>query len=379
MDELLRNQIFGIHTIAAAGSVTLGTALTYPLDTVKVIVQVGSGAGKPLTANQALDRVRYLSGYSGLYSGFGWLALGRIFGFGARFGTYEIMTAYFKDGREYNYLSLSEAFRAGLVAGVAESVISSPFELMKLREQVTSASRVPNYSSVRKKRVVAPLIEKLLHGYTPDKKALNYSVDLLSTLTNKHSNMTGALQAYPWMMTGSGTPPSVCNVRRLPDIISLEGWRSLWRGLRPGIVRDSVYGGIFFTTWQFLHQAMADWKAIGMNPVPSIYEDIPLSPLAVSLAAGLSGSVAGAASHCFDTAKCRSLCTVLPKFVSLERKLLKWKRPGTRFERFTGIHPADRKVLFNGIGLRMARCGIASFVVVGSYFLTVNSLVAKRK
>jgi hypothetical protein len=39
----------------------------------------------------------------------------------------------------------------------------------------------------------------------------------------------------------------------------------------------------------------------------------PLSPLAVSLAAGFSGSVAAAASHCFDTAKSRSQCVVLPK------------------------------------------------------------------
>lgn len=39
----------------------------------------------------------------------------------------------------------------------------------------------------------------------------------------------------------------------------------------------------------------------------------PLSPLAVSAAAGVSGSVAAAASHCFDTAKCRSQCIVLPK------------------------------------------------------------------
>jgi hypothetical protein len=39
----------------------------------------------------------------------------------------------------------------------------------------------------------------------------------------------------------------------------------------------------------------------------------PLSALAVSLAAGFSGSVAAAASHCFDTAKSRSQCVVLPK------------------------------------------------------------------
>lgn len=32
----------------------------------------------------------------GLYSGFGWLAVGRIFGLGARFGVYEILTAFSK-------------------------------------------------------------------------------------------------------------------------------------------------------------------------------------------------------------------------------------------------------------------------------------------
>ena len=39
----------------------------------------------------------------------------------------------------------------------------------------------------------------------------------------------------------------------------------------------------------------------------------PLSPLAVSLAAGFSGSVAAASSHGFDNAKSRSQCIVLPK------------------------------------------------------------------
>lgn len=62
------------------------------------------------------------------------------------------------------------------------------------------------------------------------------------------------------------------------------------------------------------------------------------------------------------------------QFVSTERKLLKWGRPGNRFERLTGIHPADRNLLFRGLGLRMANSGIASFIMVGSYFLTVDRL-----
>ena len=80
--------------------------------------------------------------------------------------------------------------------------------------------------------------------------------------------MTGALKEYPWMISGSGRAPSVCDVRRPLDIISLEGWGALWRGLRSGVVRDSIFGGVFFSSWQFLHQAMLEWKAVDMNPPP---------------------------------------------------------------------------------------------------------------
>ncbi|XP_052179527.1 mitochondrial arginine transporter BAC2 [Diospyros lotus] len=378
MDEILKNQTFGIHAIAAAGSVALGAALTYPLDTIKVLIQVGSGSSKQLTTVQVLNRVQTLSGNSGIYSGLGWLMLGRIFGVGARFGTYEILTAFYKDGREDNYVYVSEAFMAGIASGAVESLISSPFELIKLRAQVTSASRIRSSAAVIDKTALAPLMARLLPGYSPDMRTLDHYVGLLSTLTGKHPNMTGALKEYPWMMSGSGRAPSVCDVRRPLDIISLEGWGALWRGLRSGVVRDSIFGGVFFSSWQFLHQAMLEWKAVDMNPPPRSDEEIgPLSPLAVSLAAGFSGSIAAAASHGFDTAKSRSQCIVLPKFISMERRLLKWKLPGKRFERLTGIHPADRNILLRGIWTRMARSGLASFVIVGGYFLGVDCLASK--
>ncbi|XLR27319.1 hypothetical protein S83_055219, partial [Arachis hypogaea] len=41
----------------------------------------------------------------------------------------------------------------------------------------------------------------------------------------------------------------------------------------------------------------------------------PLSPLFVSITAGLSALVTTAASHAFDTTRTRSQCTVLPKHV----------------------------------------------------------------
>ncbi|XP_016493097.1 mitochondrial arginine transporter BAC2 isoform X2 [Nicotiana tabacum] len=320
MNELLKNPIFATHAVVAAGSATLATAITYPLDSLKVLVQVGSGVSKQLTAADVLNRIKTLSGTSGLYSGVGWLTLGRSLGLGARFGVYEILTAFYKDGREGNYVHISEALLAGIASGAVESLISSPFELVKLRAQVTSASRIPSSMSVVEKTAVSPLMSKLLPGYSPDIRGLNNTVGLLTTLPTKHPNLVTALKDYPWMMTGSGRPPSISDVKRPLDIISLEGWGALWRGMRSGLARDCVFGGIFFSAWQFLHQAMLEWKAVGMNPPPRSAEEIgPLSPLAVSLAAGFSGSVAAAASHGFDTAKSRSQCIVLPKVCCLTR------------------------------------------------------------
>ncbi|KAH9771441.1 hypothetical protein KPL71_012713 [Citrus sinensis] len=289
-----------------------------------------------------------------------------------------VTIACMSDGREDNYVYVSEALMAGMVAGAAEALISSPFELMKVRAQVSSVIRVQTSTSVAEHVTVAPVIRRLLHGYTPDLKALSHSAGLLSILTNKHPDLMNALQEYPWMMSGSGRPPLVSSVRRPSDIVSFEGWGAFWRGLRSGVVRDSVFGGIFFSSWQFLHRAMLDWKAVGMDPEPRSDEEIgPLPPLYVSLAAGFSGAVAAAASHCFDTAKNRSQCIVLPKYVSMERKLLKWNRPGKRFERAAGIHPSDRNLLFRGFWLRMARSGFAAFMIVGSYYLSVDYLVSR--
>lgn len=356
----MKNPIFATHVFAAASSATLGTALTYPLDSIKTLIQVGSTPSKHLPASEVLKRVQSFSGYSGLYSGFGFLALGRIFGLGARFGTYEILTAFCKDGREDNYVYVSEALLAGIASGAMESIVSSPFELLKLRAQVSSAVRNPS------------------GRLAMDLKALDQTVSLLSVLSPNRKELIKGLKNYPWTMTGSGKPPAASDVSKPMDIIKLEGLSTLWRNLRSGLARDCVFGGVFFSSWQFLHLVMLDWKAVGMNPPPETDDEIgPLSPISVSLAAGLSGLFAAAASHGFDTTRSRSQCTVIPRYVSFERRLLKWKRPGNMFERFTGIHPSDRSLLTRGIWWRMARSGVASFAIVGSYFFALNHLVLK--
>ncbi|KAL5715237.1 hypothetical protein ACHQM5_017084 [Ranunculus cassubicifolius] len=314
-----------------------------------------------------------------LYSGFIWSTTGRIAGVGTRFGIFELLTAFYKDGREDNYVYVSEALLAGMAGGALEGFVTTPFELLKLRAQVTSACPLPKSSA---SITSSPVAVKLLRGYAPEKRAWDLTLGLLSNLSTSSAKnpaasvVVASLKENPWMLTGSGKPPPVHQVRKPSDIVSLEGWRGLWKGLRSGIARDTIFGGIFFSTWQFLHISMLNLKSLDMNPPPTSIEDIgPLSPWATSVAAGLSGSVAAAGSHCFDTAQSRSQCIVLPKYVSMERRLLKWRKPGYWIERISGINPADRNLLFRGIGLRMARSGLASFAIVGTYFLAVDHLI----
>lgn len=84
----------------------------------------------------------------------------------------------------------------------------------------------------------------------------------------------------------------------------------------------------------------------------------PLSPLAVSLAAGFSGSLAAAASHGFDTAKSRSQCIVLPKVCCL-----------TRFQSSVFDHLHD--ILLYEISTQIPKC---SKMILGGQFMWQNML-----
>ncbi|KAJ0969978.1 hypothetical protein J5N97_022855 [Dioscorea zingiberensis] len=173
-----------------------------------------------------------------------------------------------QNGREDKYVYVSEALLAGIAAGATEAVVCTPFELLKHRRQVSSTSHSRSMGSTKNLIELAPVASKLLPSYNPDLKAWNQTLGVLSTLPEKHSNMAVALKQYPWMLTGSGRPPLASEVKRTADIISLEGWKALWRGLRPGIIRDCVFSGVFFSTWQFFHIGMLNWKALDINPPP---------------------------------------------------------------------------------------------------------------
>ncbi|KAH0852635.1 hypothetical protein HID58_093800 [Brassica napus] len=309
MDKLLENHEFATHAVAASASVSLGTGLAYPLDTIKTIIQVGC---KKLTPCQVVNRVFRVSGYSGLYSGLGWLTLGRISGVGA------------------SWLLLFQMVDMRSSSGGDGGRCGRNIDDFSVRADQSSTT------------MVSPMITKLLRRYNNlDMKSLTQTVSMLSVLNHKHRSR---IARVPWMMTGTGNPPAAMDFKRPLDVASLEGVR-------------------------------ASEEEVG-----------PLSPVAISIAAGFSGAIAAAASHSFDTARTRAQCVILPKkyensfslvSVDFTRKFLKWNKPGKRLERWTGILPTDRTLLFRGIGTRMARSSVASTVIVGMILLSCRFIGSK--
>lgn len=157
------------------------------------------------------------------------------------------------DGRTSNHVTIPEATLAGLFAGSLESFVATPFDILKLRAQVTAVTAPSQYSAINEPYDIARWrqIEQCFAG-----------------LSHKPPDMVRSLQRYAWLENGTGHPPLVRDVSGLKRLTQVEGLNVLWRGLRPGFFRDASYAGVFFGSWQFLYELLLELKAFKMEPTP---------------------------------------------------------------------------------------------------------------
>ncbi|CAI5503807.1 unnamed protein product [Closterium sp. Naga37s-1] len=98
-----------------------------------------------------------------------------------------------------------------------------------------------------------------------------------------------SLARYPWTPVPSPYLPASSPWEAARAGVRAEGAAQLWRGLRAGVTRDSLFGAVFFGGW--------------------------------GLEAAVAAAVASVVSHPFDCAKTRTQATVLPKHVAMELAL----------------------------------------------------------
>ncbi|WVF68991.1 hypothetical protein IAT40_003765 [Kwoniella sp. CBS 6097] len=131
----------------AAGAIAGGTEafITYPLESLKTQLQFGAlEGGKPLTPYQALKQTLQQRGVAGLYAGTTAVVLGNAVKAGVRFTTYDQFKALLKD--DEGKLTAPRSMLAGLGAGMSEAVIAvTPSETIKTKMIEDSKRAVPKY------------------------------------------------------------------------------------------------------------------------------------------------------------------------------------------------------------------------------------------
>ncbi|GJP44628.1 hypothetical protein CLOM_g3998 [Closterium sp. NIES-68] len=163
MDGESRSPLFYRHVAAGAAAAVVASAVTYPLDVAKAVAQagvahagvaqavvaqagavqgsgmtVGGGPGGMAGSGTAASRAAATSGLSwrnkASFIGFSPHLAGHLPSLAARYTTYHLAAAYQMDGLPpWLPISPPQAAAAGAVGGVTESLLSTPFDLVRTR------------------------------------------------------------------------------------------------------------------------------------------------------------------------------------------------------------------------------------------------------
>ncbi|CAD6566333.1 MAG: hypothetical protein TREMPRED_002485 [Tremellales sp. Tagirdzhanova-0007] len=134
----------------AAGGVE--SFITFPLESLKTQLQFGSfdrgKAGFPLTPYQAFRQTLDQRGVRGLYAGCTAVVIGNAVKAGVRFTTYDQFKSLLKD--DEGKLTAPRSMLAGLGAGISEAVIAvTPFETIKTKMIEDSKRAQPRFNGFR--------------------------------------------------------------------------------------------------------------------------------------------------------------------------------------------------------------------------------------
>ncbi|KGB79202.2 solute carrier family 25 (mitochondrial citrate transporter) member 1 [Cryptococcus deuterogattii R265] len=199
--------------------------ITFPLESIKTQLQFGAlDGGKPLTPYQALKSTVQQRGIHGLYAGCTAVVIGNAVKAGVRFTTYDQFKSLLKD--DEGKLTAPRSMLAGLGAGMSEAIIAvTPSETIKTKMIEDSKLAQPRYKG-------------LVHG--------------------------------------------------VQTIIKEEGYRGVYRGVGPVMLRQGANSAVRFSSYSTLKQLaqgsavpgedMPGWMTFGIGAtagVITVYSTMP--------------------------------------------------------------------------------------------------------
>ncbi|CAI5522677.1 unnamed protein product [Closterium sp. Naga37s-1] len=356
MDGESRSPLFYRHVAAGAVSAVVASALTYPLDVAKTVAQAGvaqasvahavvaqtgavqgstiaggpgggSSGGLARSGTAAASRAAATSGLNwrsrAAFTGFSPHIAGHLPSLAARYTTYHLAAAYQMDGLP-SWLPISppQAALAGAIAGATESLLSTPFDLLRTR-LLLATPLLPPVPPSHPISLPSPSIR--IHRPSTPSQPTSSSLGKPSPSETSPNHTSSGQSAT---INQSSNPTARAGVRA-------EGAAQLWRGLRAGVTRDSLFGAVFFGGWVTIEEGLRELEELqrrkserdgeeeqertegggvgggdmGRGSVGNGY----WYALTQGLEAAVAAAVASVVSHPFDCAKTRTQATVLPK------------------------------------------------------------------
>ncbi|GER49019.1 folate carrier protein [Striga asiatica] len=225
---------------AAAGSAAgLATVtFTHPLDVIRTRFQVNDGrlSALPTYKNtpHALFTIARTEGLRGLYAGFYPAVLGSTISWGLYFYFYnKAKQRYLRNREELSpVLHLASAAEAGGLV----CLCTNPIWLVKTRLQLQTPQQARTYSG--------------FHGFSPA---------LVLVLSFTEFVFTGSSSLFRASKSRSFTFSTFCISDAIRTILKEEGWRSLYKGLVPGLFLVT-HGAIQFTAYEELRKMVVNYR-----------------------------------------------------------------------------------------------------------------------
>jgi solute carrier family 25 citrate transporter 1 len=292
------------NLIAGGGAGMIEALVCYPLDTIKVRMQL-SGQTPALTAQRkgiartAIDIVR-TEALLGLYRGLGAVLTGIVPKMALRFTSYEFYRQLLANQNPTGKLTGSVNFLAGLAAGVTEAVaVVCPMEVVKIRLQAQRLSMsnpldVPKYRNAA--HALAVIIREEGFGalycgitltalrqgtnqaanfaaYTELKDYLQkHSAEPTQPLSSWKTSLIGLVSGAVGPFTNAPIDTIKTRLQRTPAqtgestlgrtlAISRQMWRqeglgAFWMGITPRVMRVAPGQAVTFTVYEYLRKRL---------------------------------------------------------------------------------------------------------------------------
>lgn len=300
--------------LMAGGTAGLFEALCcHPLDTIKVRMQIyrraASGEIKPPGFIKTGKTIYAEEGFLALYKGLGAVVIGIIPKMAIRFSSYEFYRTLLED-KQTGIVSTGNTFLAGVGAGITEAVlVVNPMEVVKIRLQAqhmtpTEPGMGPKYKNavhacytIVKEEGVSALYRgvSLTAARQATNQGANFTVysKIREFLQNYHG--TEVLPSWETSCIGlisgaigpfSNAPLDTIKTRLQKDksvskdsgwkrIVSIgaqlvkeEGFRALYKGITPRVMRVAPGQAVTFTVYEFVRRHLESLGLFGTKKAP---------------------------------------------------------------------------------------------------------------